>query len=484
MAPRTRARRLTPALAVLMAATATAQDPPTTTKPAPAASTGASSTNVIVAVQTAPDISIAELRETVRTAIQVLAAKKKIDEAQVVGKTSVDPITAEQYRAYRLLMDDLAAPGDQSAVPGKPGDQLTFSPLGGDPPTWRVQVLGEGRRSLEKLTVTYRPAAPKEGAAEPKELTKEFTPSLDPKAELALVQPGVYTLRLPAGAVPLKYTGNLWAEKKDGEAAGDFPRGDNYYLIRLPNFQTSLDDLRSTLQSKEALLGNAMILNDDRDMRLMVGRIRPTGTGTDEDYLEKNKLILFEPALTDPQIKSKTRRAWVLFPLDEGRVKTYLGKLNSSTPQGVLELIKKSGSDPDIGLPPHEAAGGADMILSAATKPRWIELTPAVGANAIPGSTTQGFARTIYLINKDANTVKPGDYANLLKSFPRPYKIVVYELDNMKPGAERVVTAVRYSPPRNPNSPEQLAHSAELTLWGTQLGRLSANPAPPPKDGK
>ncbi len=410
---------------------------------------------VLLVIRTGPDISLEVLREAVGNTLQKLEPKPMFNGRPVIdGEPDVQTISAVEYQAYQRLENPDAVP---SPLPSTRKDNLEVRQLPAAQPTWEFNLLGMIPQEISRLEVTYEDAPTRAVA---------LTPTKNREDPLTITQFGSYVLKPPANKRPVKYVAYIreLGSKDDRKMEGDWPQGDNYYLIRLNGFRGDRNQFSATIKDSNKIGGTALdAFNIKSDVTLGIGEAGATDDEQEEETIEGNKLYVNVPRLR----RDDAARAYMLFPLSEKEAEEKLVELNKFTPNGLSKEIRQANP-----IPKEQP-----VVITPATKPLWIELPRVEKTGAERGLRPGSFGRVISLASPQAGGVKPGDYKELLDQFPQAYRIVVYEFDDGK-----IRNALYYK--RSPTQKKRtLANGGPMTVWAVQLARLAAEP-PKPRDGK
>ena len=403
---------------------------------------------LLMVIKTGPDIDEKKMRDTMENALKAISPGGLYVGTVVDKEPSVTPITAAKYNAYAALENPNFKPAD---VPSsKTGEvevkQLDFA--GG----WEFNMLGDGEPVLRKLEVKYK------GDKEP----KTFEPSRAKGSPLSMTVFGSYALKLDPAKTPESYTATI--EKTDDKGStksvtdtGTWPKGSNFFLIRLDGFRTRYHpDLSSVIKRKD-LVGSALKSFDIRtNVTLAVGDAEAGGGKRERVRFEGNKLFVSVPPLDQP-----VSQAYIYFPMSEKDAAAKVTELNEMSENELSKHIRKER----IWQPADDA------VITPGMKPAWIKLPPILSDEA--GFTRGDFGRVLTLAGK--NNPTPDEFKKLLKDFDGkdPHWVVVYEFENSLQNIRTVVPASL-----KPGDKPLKANHEPISLWGVTLSKLAGEEAP------
>ncbi len=407
---------------------------------------------VLIVIRTGPSINLQYIQDSVTNALKSLTPTG--DLSAVIGDRAPDvkSITASDYSSYaRLENPDLKLP----PLPSTRKDNIEVRQLPSAIPAWEFDLLGDTPQELDQLEITY--------ADDPKPVTLKPTKKRDDP--LTLTQFGSYVLKPPPGKQPVKFTAsvNEFDDKgkvRPGKAvSGEWPKGDNFYLIRLNGFRGDRNRFAEAIKNRAATGGTALETFDLKtNVTLAIGEADATDDEQEEEAIEGNKLYVSIPQLR----RTPCKRAYMLFPLkNPEEVQAQLEKLNQQGPNGLIEFIRKANP-----VPP-----GEPVVITPNSKPFWVELPLVRPLPELVGDERRlqpgSFGRILYLASE--KEAKQEDFRSLLKAFPSTYRIIVYEFENE---TMTVRNAVPYK--RTPTQKERtLANSSPMVVWGIQLAKLA-----------
>lgn len=433
----TNLRRPRPAVALLAAAALTA---------APAAhAQEASDSTMVILLRTGPKLPKSVVESTLNSGLKFLSremtpGKDGALDVIVAGKPEVKQITAIQYGFYNNVIN---ATADSTPLTVAKNGDLELRQLLAADPAWQLKLLAPDPAVLTKLKVSYG-----------KEV-KEYDPAKD-AAVLALTQAGTYTFRLPADTVPTAYEAEFETLKGEKKVIkGDWPKSDNFFLIRLRGYKGNRDALVKTLRDRDKV-GNALDdLKIGKDVVLAIGEAQATDNEpADEELRDKNKLFVSVPRLR----RGTQRRAWMLFPLTAEQATAELAKFEGKGPDDVIKFIQES----------KPALAADQVLIKDGSPPRWMELPPTDGA--AEGLRPNAFGRVLTLVAEEKERVTPEDYKKLLDKYPAAKRLLVYEFD-------KTPTALMYKP--NADKDPALVNETELGAWSVLLNKAAGKAATP-----
>ncbi len=417
---------------------------------------------LLLVIRTGPEIKLSDIKGAVQNTLTVISATKNYKDI-ISGEPEVKQLTATDFNAYvRLESPD----GPLVPVPSiKDKDNLIeVRQQPAAVPTWEFNLLGIAPRELTKLEVTFHDAPDK---------PETFTPTTKRDDPLTLTQFGSYVLKPPSKPAstdpkapkeelyrqPVKYTAHVRAlgETAVKPISGEWPKGDNFYLIRLNGFKGDRKELARVIKDPKAIGGTALeAFKINTGVTLAIGEAGATDDEQEDDVIEGNKLYVSVPQLR----RNPVNRAYMYFPLtaDEAAKKT--AALNAL---GANEAVKAIRAEKPVPV-------GQAVVLTKNAKPQWIELPLVDLMNTERGLKPGSFGRVLTLISDKPADLTPEAFKDLYEKFPEAHRVVVYEFDN---GV--VQNAVFYK--RTPNQKERtLANSGPMNVWALQLAKLSPKP--------
>ena len=453
--------RVLPSLVVaFILAVAIAMEPPAIARP--------DGENLQIVLRTDSNMSLATVRKSLKTALRKISPTEEFRGQKICdGEPIVREITPAEYTAYQRLTNPDAP---LATLPTAEKDGIQVRQLPAATPTWEFSLKGTTPQELTKLEVVYEDAPKKPELLEPNKgdnsltLTQFGSYALTPPA-LRKVDPGAKGAPPTEYRRPLRYTAYVRqiGGKGDRIVAGEWPKGDNYYLIRVNRFRGLRKDLSDTITDPDKVPNGPGTFEIRNDVTLVLGTAKSDEDVTEGIEFEGNKLYVTVPKLN----RGKPKRAYMLFPLNKQQFDSELASLRGMGEDELPAHIRKN-------------VVGADRegVITADTPPTWFEL-PLVPANG--GRLKEGtFGRVLSLTTADtARASKPEEYKKLLDKIPQAYQIVVYEFDD---GTDQV--ALQYKRGDARTLPPQIANGGEMTLWPVQLHKLAELPgaAPKPKE--
>jgi hypothetical protein len=433
--PRFRPIMLSLACSILLAAPAPAED-------------------FLIVIRTGPDIKPSNVEDAVVNALKATAKE---------GVTTVGPplfrtISAADYNAYNRL-------GNPDAplvpLPSQRKDTIEVRQLPAATPTWEFNLLGATPQQLSKLEVTYTDAPDKPVA---------LTPTRKKDDPLTLTQFGSYVLKPVEGKQPLNYKASVReiGGTEDKVLSGDWPQGDNFFLIRLKGFKGNREVLADAIKDPKKTGGTALeAFNIKTDVTLAVGEAGAADDEPEDDLIDGNKLWVSVPQLR----RNSANRVWMRFPLDDTQMDTELAELNALSANKLSDHIRKIG--------PRMA--GQPVVITPDSKPMWIEV-PLIARETPDQPKLKGgtFGRMLNLNSADSAAVTPASYEKLLATFPKANRIVVYEFENAADGIRNAIPYKRASTQKE----RKVANGSPMAIWGVQLARLAGKPAETPDKRK
>ena len=215
-------------------------------------------------------------------------------------------------------------------------------------------------RELAKLEIVYEDAPGKPVALVP--TTKRDDP-------LTLTQFGSYVLKPPVDRQPIKYTASIrkLGARTFTQVTDDWPRSDNFYLIRLNGFRGDRKALTDTIKDPKKVPNALDSFEIKTDVTLAMGEAKSSEDLLEEVELDGNKLYVKTPMLK----RGNARRAYMLFPLTEKQFEEQLPVLRKLGEEGLPDHIRKS------------LIGPQDMAtITAKSEPAWYELPLVAGPEA------------------------------------------------------------------------------------------------------
>ena len=402
--------------------------------------TRAADETFIIVIRTGADQTLAQMSEVVDATLRKLGNG---DILKVVKKApDVQALTPAEYGAYARIENPRAIAPKMTAVKK---DRYEFVQVDGAVPTWQLQLKGSPIPTLNEMTVTFAGA---KNAAETLKPGKGDDP-------LRAVLPGTYLLRLADRTkTPTGFT--MKTQDVGGGAVadtvGEWPTGDNFYLIRLEGFTAALrQQFEETIKSPK--IPNAL---ETFAVKKGVTLAIAEGNATDDEQvalrLDKNRLYLSVPRLR----QKEALRAWVLFPLPSAdAAKAAVAEFKGLTGRQVGDKIRNA--KPLMATDP--------VVLMAGEKgvpPRWIEL-PWVPDGLLVDDPRLPLARNAYgrvvrLIASDAEKATPAELRKLATALPALHAAVVYEFDD---GTNRSAQSYK----RQPTSPRQFVNEFDFPEW-------------------
>ncbi len=410
----------------------------------PACSQPPTNETLIFVIRAKPDLELKEIKELVTNTLEAIGGKAPV---LANGKQpDIRALSAVEYGVYAKIENPDASP---PPLPAIKTEKFELTQLPSVDPLWQLKLLGAQPRMVTDVAVEYTDA------------TKgTFKLSKDSDA-LRAVQPGLYNLRLPADKAPAKFTANT-TDTKSGSRdtlSGDWPQGDNFYLIRLDGFPSDKRTEFVTTIKDAKKVGNALdSFEIKQGVTLAIGTADAADDGLAPTKLkDRNQLYINVPKLQ----RGSAARAWMLFPLKKADVEIQLAKYNQLAGAELIRAIEDS----------KPARAGQPVVLTADGPPGWIEL-PLVQPGAADGLVPDAFGRMVYLVDQDPARVDRAGYQKVLDALPTAHRLVVYEFDN---GVSK--TALLYK--RKPTQKKrQAVNEVELPEWEPLLRLAIAGPEP------
>ena len=414
--------------------------------------------NLQIVIRTGEKLKKKDVEQSFKDALKVIGRKPNGHGDNIIdGKLIVRDITAVDYNAYRRLEDPEAI---LAPLPSQKKDDLEVRQLPAATPTWEFNLLGNTPKELSKLEVTFDDEAEKPVALEP---TKKRS---DP---LTLTQFGSYVLTPPKDKKPVKFKATIREVGTDKEtiAEGEWPKSDNFYLIRMNGYKGTKKELSDTIRdtSDAGIGGNALdAFVIKSDVTLAIGEADATDDEVGEFKFDGNKLHISVP----PNRRQNAARVYFRFPLTEKEMIAELKDLNSPK-RNQTELAEYIRAQKPV-------PANQDYVITADTKAAWLELPKILEPNN--GLRVGSYGRTVSIANSNAKLVKPEDYAKVQTTFPETYQITVYEFDNGS-----VINVIPYK--RTPDQKERTkANGGPLSNWSLELAARVKAPGDAPKEDK
>lgn len=408
---------------------------------------------LLMVLKAGPDIDDKKMRDTMENALKAISPGGQYVGSVVDKEPSITPITAAKYNAYAALENPNFKPID---VPTSKTGEVEVKQLEAAG-AWEFNLLGDGEPVLRKLEVKFK------GEKEP----TAFEPSRAKGSPLSMTVFGSYGLKLDPKKVPESYTASLEKTGTDGKTTaatdtGTWPKGSNFFLVRLDGFNVRYrPDLSKVIKDK-ALVGSAFKSFDIRtNVTLAVGDAEAGGGKRERVRFEGNKLFVSVPPLDQP-----VSQAYIYFPMNEKEAAAKVAELNDKSENELSKFIRAER----VWQPADDA------IIAPGMKPAWIKLPPITRDEA--GFTVGDFGRVLTLGGK-ADT-KPAEFKKLLDQFDGkdPHWVVVYEFENPTQNIRTVVPASL-----KPGDKPLKANHEPIDLWSVTLSKL-AGEEPPKKEEK
>ena len=390
-------------------------------------------------------------KDDVETALaQALEATRKnfLLPAIIKGKPLVKHITAVEYGFYNNVINSVT---DSTPLLVKNYGDLELRQLLAADPSWQLKLGGAEKEPsiLRSLKVYFK--------GEPKELTLD--PAKNAK-DLSLTQSGTYTLKLPSDAIPLRYEAEF--ETLGGKKISfkeDWPKSDNYYLIRMSEFRDN-PGVRKALEEILRDPTKTSVKFDEfsfgKDVVIAIGSAGASASDLSDDLLKDNLLYISFPPLK----VGSPKRAWMLFPIKEADVEGEVKKFEEKGGRDVVKMIRDS----------KPVMANEKILIREDMVPVWIELTR--GDGTIEGLKKGHFGRILTLVNENKDLVTAADYEKLLNSFKSPKHLLVYEFDD----GETPPAAIRYKP--NGSEAEAFVNAIGMNSWSVLLNKAITSKKP------
>ncbi|HYH64264.1 MAG TPA: hypothetical protein VD866_06160 [Urbifossiella sp.] len=409
---------------------------------------------VILVIRTGPSITRPVIEEAVENTLKNLTVKAAFAGQPVTnGPPLIRLISPVEFNAYQRLENPDAPLSPLPSITLEK-DQLAVRQLPAAEPTWEFSLLGLTPQEITKLDVTYDDAADK---------AVSLTPSTKQKDPLTLTQFGSYVLQPPAAKRPVRFVAHVreLGQKEERKVSGEWPQGDNYFLIRLNGFKGDRAQFEAVIKDKEKVGGTALeAFNIKSDVTLGIGEAGATDDEQEEEVIEGNKLYVNIPPLR----RDDAARVYMLFPMTAKEAADKTAELNKLAPGRLSAHIAEAGPIPAT----------QEVVITPESRAQWLEL-PKIDRSARGGGLRPGaFGRALTLVSGNPAEVTPAAFAKLLEKFPEAHRVVVYEFDR-----NNIRNALFYK--RTPGQKERtLANASPMAAWPVQLARL-AGQAPPEK---
>ena len=250
------------------------------------------------------DVLLQDVDDDLSIALDDIQKRPEFVGRKVYDDMKVTAITAADYNAYQRLAkpDAPLAP-----LPSTKLADIEVRQLPAVTPTWEFHLLGDLPRELVKLeVVTYD-----DPSAKPVTLTLQHQKPDDP---LTLTQLGSYAASRRPDKRPIKYTTYIRGLMETGEGkpvSGDWPKGDNFYLIRLNGFRGDLKVLQATITNPALVPNGPETFDIQNNFTLALGEAKQLEDVAEGIDIEGNKLYVTAPKLH----QGNPKRAYLLFPL-------------------------------------------------------------------------------------------------------------------------------------------------------------------------
>lgn len=267
---------------------------------------------LVIVAQVEDKFERADIRNTFKQALTHIPATADASTPPVSALFKFDLNGVEIKRIDRKAFSEVAG-----LVGGKRLRDENFGPLvmERDEKERKDWVLNLGSKDffLESIVVTYVDDQKKEAT---KEYKTQVTGAI---SGLRSQRPGVYILTLDEPGTPRNYVAEIFDRKTDKTelVKGGWPVGENYYMISLPEFSGSIDDLIETLRNEKAFyVAEPFKIDDVAPASIMLARLGRVNEGGTRRWKQNQYTVGFGPLA-----ETLAQRVWIRFPLTEKQAK-------------------------------------------------------------------------------------------------------------------------------------------------------------------